>query len=110
MTCVHHWVLAEGLRDVPARCRLCGGERVFKGMTDIDVVAFGAPFSPGAPRAYDPNRVRASRNRGGENFKIAAAADIQHGTQRGYRARCRCDECRAWKAQDRKRVPAGRIG
>ena len=38
MSCVHHWVLADGVADVAGRCRECGAERVFRGIGQIDAL------------------------------------------------------------------------
>ena len=33
--CVHHWMLEDGIRDVPGRCVRCGTSRVFAGAGSI---------------------------------------------------------------------------
>lgn len=36
-TCVHHWLLEAGVRDVPARCRKCRARRIFTGLAAEDL-------------------------------------------------------------------------
>ena len=37
--CVHHWLLGEHGKEVPAQCKLCGAQRVFQPPT-MDLATF----------------------------------------------------------------------
>ena len=69
MTCVaHHWLLADGITNVPARCKRCNATKTFN--------ASGIPTDDwtGTTSAYvlaDPKRTAASRARGAAKQKKA---------------------------------------
>lgn len=72
-TCVHYWVLGDGAANVPGRCKLCGVERVFRGMSGTED-HWGGDITTSAYALRDVEKVAASRARGGAVGGKAATA------------------------------------
>ena len=81
VTCVHHWLLEDGTRDIAARCRECGSERTFKGYFE------GGPYEfTITSNAKRPPRTGATH---------VVMDGVEHGKESTYRKKCRCGPCRS---------------
>lgn len=78
--CIHHWLLADGLVNVPGRCKHCGAERIFSPALGDD---WGASFGPAGSyttsnySGFNRERTNASRARGGMLAKQRARKAAQ---------------------------------
>jgi len=62
--CVHHWLLEEGNRNVPGRCRKCGEARVFAGEPDYRMIeTTGGRPGPNPPSAAQRQLAAARRTK-----------------------------------------------
>lgn len=95
VTCIHHWLLECGTRDIPARCSRCGDEWVFKGYFDEDPYEFSITSNAKRPR------------RTGQSHTVIADAD--HGKDSTYRKGCRCGRCRSAHAAYQRDYKARRM-
>ena len=94
MTCVHHWLLEDGTRDIGARCRECGAERTFKGYFDGDPYEFSVTSNAKRPP------------RTGATHTVMEA--VEHGKEATYRKGCRCSQCRGAHAANHREHEARR--